>query len=73
MDLHSKLFEEDFWDRFQDRQGKPISHSVLGLGSLDLNQLHPLVVVINNRLEGLWAVEEIISNFQNNPEESDIG
>lgn len=73
MDLHAKLFEEEFWDRFIDRQGRPISHSVLGLGSIDLHQLHPLVVVINNRLEGLWSVEEIINNFRNNPEESDIG
>jgi hypothetical protein len=34
--------------------------------------LHPLVVVINNRLEGLWNVDSIISDLTNNPENSGI-
>lgn len=65
--IHSELFEEKFWDQFKDRKGVPISRSVLGLGHLTIENLHPLVCVINNRLEKLWNVEEIISNLRNNP------
>jgi hypothetical protein len=70
--MHSELFNESFWDKFLSRQGKTISLSVLGLGSLSLSDLHPIVVVINNRLEGLWKVEEIITKLQNDPESSDL-
>lgn len=68
--LHCEIFEEDFWSRFKDRQGRPISYSVLGIGTLDMSQLHPLVVVINNRLEDLWKTDDIINDLKENPEES---
>lgn len=67
MDLHSQLFEEQFWNRFKDRRGEPLSHKVLGIGSCNLNDLHPLVVVINNKLEGLWSIEEVIRQLRENP------
>jgi hypothetical protein len=83
MELHGLIFEPTFWDRFttgpkrekkkrlmgsSDNRGKPISLSVLGLSdSLSTRLMHPLLIVLNNKLERLWGVDELISEFERDP------
>lgn len=67
-----KLFKKSFWKRFKV-SGEPISLSVLGNRSLGLNQLHPLVAVINSKSTDLLEVGELIAKLTENPEESGVG
>jgi hypothetical protein len=54
---------------FYNKRGEPISLSVLGLNDFpDTRLMHPLLIVINNRLEQLWSVDSIISDALDNPE-----
>jgi hypothetical protein len=50
--IHDKLFN-NFFDKYLDDEGLLLSAKVLGLGSTNITLIHPLLTVVNNRLNAL--------------------
>jgi len=78
-EIHQAIFYEGdesgktgFWSKFKDKGGEPISFSVLGMGSIKHDEIHPVMAVISNRLNRLWEIEEALSADLQDPDDSKI-
>lgn len=67
-EVHSRVYENTFWDNFIDRQGESLSRETLGLERYpNMLAIHPAVVIINNKVNSLWDLDEKISLLEQDP------
>jgi hypothetical protein len=65
MNVHEIVMSNNYWNEHYKMVGESLQIEILGLGSLNIAEMHPLVWVINNRLEGLWAIDSLLSELEN--------